>query len=128
MKVAVSRKFAPMATILIVDDDPYIRQLLCELAQDVGYHALVASNGRSALELARAHHPNLIISDVMMPGLDGYGLVHALRKDPALAKTTVFLMSAAFSRGQQAEVDVAGHIPKPFDLMQIEQLLRSLEG
>jgi CheY-like chemotaxis protein len=116
-----------MATVLIVDDDPYIRQLLCELAQDVGYSALSASNGQAALELARAHHPNLIISDVMMPGIDGYGLVHALRTDPALAHTTVFLMSAAFSVRQRAEADVAGLIRKPFDLVQIEQLLHSLK-
>lgn len=116
-----------MATVLIVDDEPYIRQLLCEIAQDVGYTALSASNGQAALELARTHRPSLIISDVMMPGLDGYGLVTALRTDPALAHTTVFLMSAAFSVKQRAETDVDGLIRKPFDLVQIEQLLRSLK-
>lgn len=115
-----------MATVLIVDDDPYIRQLLCELAQDVGYTALSASNGEAALELARLHRPRLVISDVMMPGLDGYGLVHALRTDPSLAHTTVFLMSAAFAGRQKTDTSVAGLIPKPFDLVQIEQLLRSL--
>jgi CheY-like chemotaxis protein len=115
-----------MATVLIVDDDPYIRQLLCELAQDVGYITLSASNGRAALELSRSHHPDLIISDVMMPGLDGYGLVQALRTDPALAHISVYLMSAAFAGKQKADPRVTGFIPKPFDLMQIEQLLRSM--
>jgi CheY-like chemotaxis protein len=114
-----------MATVLIVDDDAYICQLLCELAQDVGYTVLAANNGEVAFELARAHHPDLIISDVMMPGLDGYGLVHALRTEPTLTNTTVFLMSAAFGSTQQVDPDVAGLIPKPFDLVQIEQLLRN---
>jgi CheY-like chemotaxis protein len=117
-----------MATVLIVDDDPGIRQLLCELAQELGHTALSASNGGVALELARGQPPDLIISDVMMPGLDGYGLVSALRADPALAHTTVFLMSAAFGGRHHAEADVAGYIRKPFDLLQIEQLLHSLEG
>jgi CheY-like chemotaxis protein len=116
-----------MATVLIVDDDPYICQLLCEVAEEIGHTVLSATNGTSALELAQAHRPQLILSDVMMPGLDGYGLVHALRTNPALAHTAVFLMSAAFTDGVKAPNGaVSGFIPKPFDLLQIEQLLRSL--
>jgi CheY-like chemotaxis protein len=116
-----------MATVLIVDDDVSIRQLLCELAEELGHIVLAASNGTAALNLAQAHHPHLILSDVMMPGLDGYGLVHALRTDPELAHTTVFLMSAAFTAERKAQdAEISGFIVKPFDLMQIEQLLRSL--
>jgi CheY-like chemotaxis protein len=116
-----------MATVLIVDDDAYIRQLLCELAEELGHTVLSASDGTSALELAQTHRPQLILSDVMMPGLDGYGLVHALHTDPALAHTTVFLMSAAFTGERKAQDgQVTGFIAKPFDLLQIEQLLRSL--
>jgi len=116
-----------MAIVLIVDDDPYICQLLCEVAEDIGHRVLSANNGKAALELAQAHHPQLILSDVMMPGLDGFGLVHALRTDSSLAHTAVFLMSAAFTNGAKSgNGSVTGFIPKPFDLVQIEQLLRSL--
>jgi len=116
-----------MATVLIVDDDPAIRQLLCDLAEEFGHVVLSASNGVAALKLARAARPQLILSDVMMPGLDGYGLVHALRTDPALAQTPVFLMSAAFANSRTIrETEATGFIAKPFDLVQIEQLLRSL--
>lgn len=116
-----------MATVLIVDDDAYIRQMLCEVAEELGHTALSASNGVEALALTESHHPHLILSDLMMPGLDGYGLVHALRANPSLAHTTVFLMSAAFTSGRGfLDSEVAGYIPKPFDLLQIEQLLRGL--
>lgn len=116
-----------MATVLIVDDDSYIRQLLCDIGEDMGHTMLSASDGAAALTLAQVHRPHLILSDVMMPGLDGYGLAHALRTDPDLAHTAVFLMSAGFVSGRKVhDADVSGFIPKPFDLLQIEQLLRSL--
>lgn len=117
-----------MATILIVDDDPYICQLLCDLVEDLGHTPLSAMNGQAALEIARSRHPDLILTDVMMPVLDGYGLVQALRTDPSLSKTAVFLMSAAFSNRKKASAadEVTGFIEKPFDLLQIEQLLRGL--
>jgi CheY-like chemotaxis protein len=119
-----------MATVLIVDDDLAICQMLCELVEELGHTALSALNGHAALAVAKAHRPDLILSDVMMPVLDGYGLVHALRTEAELAHTTVFLMSAAFSSRRTAAIadEVTGFIEKPFDLTQIEQLLRNLSG
>lgn len=117
-----------MATVLIVDDDPNISQLLCDVIAELGHTPLAASQGRAGLTLARAHHPDLILSDVMMPVMDGYAFVHAIRADPALAETRVYLMSAATeSEGRVAALPaVTGFIAKPFELAQLEALLRSL--
>lgn len=119
---------ARMATILVVDDDPNIRQMLCDLIVDLGHTALSAHHGRAALAVAQAHRPDLILSDVMMPVMDGYALVRALRDDPVLATTTIFLMSAAPGRPASATSTppVNGFIPKPFDLSAVENLFENL--
>jgi CheY-like chemotaxis protein len=111
--------------VLIVDDDAQICQLLCELVVELGHIGLSASNGHAALELARAHRPTLILSDVMMPVLDGYGLVAALRMEPGLAEVKVVLMSAAFqqNRPMRSEIKANGYIAKPFELPEIEGLI-----
>lgn len=117
-----------MATVLVVDDDSNIRQLLCDLIADLGHTPLVAAQGRAGLALARAHHPDLILSDVMMPVMDGYALVQAIRAEPALTSTPVYLMSAATDseRKVKAMPAITGFISKPFELSALEQLLHSL--
>ncbi|HMQ34036.1 MAG TPA: response regulator [Chloroflexaceae bacterium] len=117
-----------MATVLVVDDDPNISQLLCDVIADLGHTPLAAAQGRAGLALARAHHPDLILSDVMMPVMDGYALLQAIRADPALAATRVYLMSAALEseRNDAAVPAVTGFIRKPFELTRLEHLLQSL--
>ena len=78
-----------MATILIVDDRPVNRQYLVTLLEYCGHRTLEAADGAEALALARAEHPDLIITDIIMPTMDGAELVQALRADPALAATPV---------------------------------------
>ena len=84
-----------MAKVLIVDDEAPIVALLADIVEEHGHVALLADNGAKGLELARAMHPDLIISDVMMPLLDGYALLGALRSEPDLAQITVVLVSVA---------------------------------
>jgi CheY-like chemotaxis protein len=117
-----------MAIVLVVDDDPNISQLLCDVIADLGHTPLTAPHGRAALALARAHRPDLILSDVMMPVMDGYALVQAIRADPALAATRLYLMSAATGSVPKAVglPAVTGFIAKPFELTQLERLLQSL--
>ncbi len=71
-----------IATILVVDDHPGIRENVAEILTLAGYRALEAENGKQAVEMAREHRPDLIICDIMMPELDGYGVLHMLRKYP----------------------------------------------
>jgi DNA-binding response OmpR family regulator len=105
----------PMSTrILIVDDDPAIVAVLEQLLDDEGFEVRYALDGREALSEIRRIHPDVILSDIMMPTLDGVELTRALRDqgDP----TPVVLMSAVF-----AGVDLPGvrFIAKPFDVDQL---------
>ena len=113
-----------MATVLVVDDERPIADMLVEIIEDSGHNALSAYNGVEALALAQRHHPDLIISDVMMPLMDGYMLLHQLRSDPELATTIVVMMSAAFNK--YPPQNDAIYMPKPFDLVVLEQLLADL--
>jgi len=117
-----------MATVLIIDDEEPIVELLADLAEEKGHVALRANNGVQGLGLAREAHPDLIISDIMMPLLDGYALLCALRSEPQLANTPVVLVSAGFSRGNQLRTDppADGYLQKPFDITAVESILEHL--
>ncbi|HMC15423.1 MAG TPA: hybrid sensor histidine kinase/response regulator [Albitalea sp.] len=80
--------------ILLVEDSATQAQRLQHLLNSKGYSTEVASNGREALEALRGHKPKLVISDVVMPEMDGYALCHAIKADPALADTPVMLVTS----------------------------------
>lgn len=86
-----------MATILIVDDRPSNRAYLLALLGFTGHRLLEADDGAIALELVRAHRPDLIITDILMPKMDGYEFVQRLRADRALAATRVIFYSAVYA-------------------------------
>ena len=71
--------------ILVVEDETSIRNNVVSMLRMEGFDVVDASNGRQALAVAREHLPGLILSDVMMPELDGYGLLEQLRADPLTA-------------------------------------------
>ena len=113
-----------MATILVVEDEPPIRELLTELLLDEGYDVLSAPDGIAALEILAGRLPDLLITDAMMPGLDGSGLVRRMRADPRTAAVPVLLISAV-PRPASVDLDGVGFLPKPFDL---DRLLREIEA
>jgi CheY-like chemotaxis protein len=85
-----------MATILVVDDNAINRKLLVALLSGDGHLTVQASDGADGLLLARAHKPQLIISDILMPSMDGYAFVRALRGEPALRGTPVIFYTAHY--------------------------------
>ncbi|MES2880003.1 MAG: EAL domain-containing protein [Pseudomonadota bacterium] len=85
-----------MAKILVVDDQDDNRALLVTLINYRGYQAFEAADGAEALALVRSEHPELVISDVLMPTMDGYEFVRQLRADPAIAATEVIFYSAHY--------------------------------
>lgn len=118
-----------MATVLIVDDEAPIVELLVDIIAEEGHTVLQAQNGLEGLALAQASQPDLIISDVMMPILDGYALLRELRSCPQTAHSQIILMSAAFAQGMKRDPDgivADGYLRKPFDLAAIERLLAGL--
>ena len=85
-----------MATILIVDDHESNRQFLTTLLGYGGHRLLEAADGREGLEIVRAEHPVLVITDILMPTMDGYEFVRQLRDDPALVHTNVIFCTAHY--------------------------------
>lgn len=70
-----------MITILVVEDNQQLLQLMCTVLVKNGYHTVIAEDGQSALDLLETEHIDLIISDIMMPGMDGYELTRRLREE-----------------------------------------------
>ena len=99
-----------MATILIVDDLAANRKFLLTLLRSQGHRLLEAADGREALATARAEHPDLVITDVLMPVMDGYELVRQLRLDPATAKTLVVLYTAYYGEREARVVALSNGV------------------
>jgi PAS domain S-box-containing protein/diguanylate cyclase (GGDEF)-like protein len=93
-------KTLAVATILVVDDDPANREFLVILLGYQMHHLLEASNGAEALLLVRTHHPDIVITDILMPTMDGYEFVRQLRTDPAIAATAVVFFTANYLKNE----------------------------
>ena len=108
--------------ILIVDDEPPILELVSEVVTDMGCTPLVATDGRRALELAREHHPSVIVTDLMMPHLNGVELIEALHDEGKPPIPTILMTAASAQAAHAARADAV--LAKPFDLDDLEMLLR----
>jgi CheY-like chemotaxis protein len=104
------------ARILVVDDSPEVREYLEVMLQAVGYTAIAAPDGRAALDLVRSQRPDLIITDVSMPGMSGFELLEHLRSDFAPPLPPVIVVSGfAISADEAVRRGAFSFIPKPFD-------------
>lgn len=104
--VPVATDETPRATILVVDDVAANRELLQDTLQPFGYMVLAADCVETAMRLARKRPPDLIVSDLRMPGRDGFALLRALQGDPALAGIPCMMLSSSsrnFSDRERAE-------------------------
>ncbi len=86
----------PYGPILVVEDNAHVRELLEVTLRFKGYPVLAAKNGEEAVELIKRERPALIITDILMPKMDGYTLVHYLRKDAATRQIPVIFISATY--------------------------------
>ena len=117
----------PMNTILIVDDEYLIADILGFALEDEGYLVEKASNGSKALEVLKEKRFQLVITDYMMPMLNGEELVRAMREDPALCELPVILMSGA-QASQGCPALFAAVFDKPFDMDVMIAKVRQLLG
>ena len=109
---------ANVKTILVVDDEEAVVEFVASLLEDSGYRILRAYDGLGALEIARAEHPDLVITDIMMPIMNGLELCRQLHASPATRHIPVVLMTAG--RLQHEECPEARTLAKPFDLAELE--------
>ncbi len=101
-----------MALVLIVDDDPVGRELLATLVRYKGHEPLEASDGAEALAIARERRPQLVISDILMPTMDGYELLRRLRRDPELARTVVMFYTASYHEKEAHQLAATGGVAR----------------
>lgn len=106
-----------MTTVLVVDDEPVLRAVVREVLMEDGYGVIEAADGRAMLELLEQERPDLVLMDVMMPGLDGREADQALRVRPHLPAVPVVMMSAAV-HPSGLDPTIAAFLPKPFALDQ----------
>lgn len=107
-----------MKRVMVVDDEPGVRNMLVAVLEDEGYSVLSATNGAQALALLEREHPDLVLLDIMLPGVDGREVFRRMADLPGAAETPVMLMSAA-ARPNLTDRRLAGFLPKPFDLDQL---------
>src|SRR5450432_2718460 len=107
-----------MKKILLIEDNDDIRENTAEILELSNYKVIVAENGKIGVEKAIEHTPDLIICDIMMPGLDGYGVLHAVHKNEAIKNTPFIFLTAKTERGdfrKGMELGADDYITKPFD-------------
>lgn len=115
-----------MTTILVVEDEPSIADLLAVLLEAEGYRVMVAGNGREALERIAVSRPDLVLSDVMMPGMDGRELCRRLERQPNHSRIPVVLMSAVSHPKTLTDCHAAAFVEKPFDIDKLLATVRQV--
>lgn len=123
-----------MKKILLIEDNDNIRENTAEILELSNYHVIVAENGKTGVEQAIKHKPDLIICDIMMPVLDGYGVLHAVQKNQEIKNTPFIFLTAKserndFRKGMESGAD--DYITKPFDgtelLKAVDSRLKKIE-
>ncbi len=117
------------AQLLLVDDEPGLREAVKDYLQESGFNVQVASNAREGWELVQKNTPDLVISDIMMPQVDGYQFLKQMRDDPRFKKLPVVFLTAKGMttdriQGYQAGVDA--YLPKPFDPDELVAIVENL--
>lgn len=116
-------------TILIVDDEEFGRETLESLLVKEPYRLLFASNGPEMLKVARENRPDLVLLDVMMPGMDGFEACEILRQDPEISETPVIMVTALDdkdSRIRGIEAGADDFISKPFDRIELRAKVKTI--
>jgi len=118
-----------VARILVVEDDHVIRELLVVNLKMEGHEAVTAADGNEALEVVARTHPDVVLLDMMLPGLDGWEVTSRLKGDSETSAIPIVALSA---RAMQADIDrgrelgVDHYVTKPFDPIDLMQLVGSL--
>lgn len=109
-------------SILIVDDEPTVRQLLQAVLLNSGYEVMLAENGRMAFEILKSERPDLILLDIMMPEISGYDVIDEIKKNEELKNIPIMLVTALDDRDNRIkglELGAVDYISKPFDRVEI---------
>ncbi len=117
-----------MKTILVIEDNEDIRENVEEILTLSDYKVLTAQNGKEGVDIAQKNQPDLIICDIMMPGIDGYGVLHVLHKDPLTQNIPFIFLTSKSERSDfraAMEMGADDYITKPFSG---NELLNAIES
>ena len=122
-----ARGATPEARLLVVDDEPNIRELLSASLRYAGFEVETAADGQQALALAESYRPDLLVLDVMMPGLDGFGVVRRLRQ-AGRRTPVVFLTARDAAEDKVSGLTLGGddYVTKPFSLDEVLARIRAV--
>jgi DNA-binding response OmpR family regulator len=108
--------------VLVVDDNPQYREQAAQVMREAGFEVVLASNGFEALSAALKHQPSVVLSDVTMPGMDGWQLLRMIRARPTLRRTPVLFLTDLSSEEQRLrgyELGVDDYVAKPFTAVEL---------
>jgi CheY-like chemotaxis protein len=118
-----------MARVLVIDDEPDVRWLLRLSLERVGHEVLLAEDGLRGVAMAQKQRPDAIVLDLMMPVMDGYGVLRALEKDERTARVPVVVLTAKAIPEEEDRATAAGAVrflTKPFDPNDLARELEAL--
>jgi CheY-like chemotaxis protein len=118
------RLLTSAATVLVIDDDPAVRELMQRSLGKDGYRVEVAADGRAGLEMAKRLRPAVITLDVMMPSMDGWAVLAALKADPATADIPVVMLTIVDDRNMGFALGAADYFTKPIDWQRLSSVLQ----
>lgn len=125
-----TQEFTPQDFLVLVVDDTVDNLVIISLhLQQSGYRVVTANDGEEAIKVASLTHPDLILMDISMPGLDGLGATRKIREHPTLRPVPVIAVTAFTTEGfQRAAYDAGmeGYLTKPIDFERLNDLIRSL--
>ena len=118
-----------MATVLVVDDTPSQLELMNVYLQDGGYHVITASDAKDALLKAENYQPDIILTDVVMPGMSGFEFCRQLKRNPVTQKLPIVICSSKNKQidkiwGMRQGADI--YLTKPFSKQELIQALKSV--
>ena len=114
-------------TVLTVDDSRTMRDMLMLALKDAGYRVVQAEDGVHNLEVLQAERPDIVITDINMPRMDGFGFIEGMRADPAFSAVPVLVLtteSDAAKKQRAREAGATGWIVKPFDPAKLVDAVR----
>jgi signal transduction histidine kinase/CheY-like chemotaxis protein/methyl-accepting chemotaxis protein len=118
-----TKKLSANSTVLVIDDDPSIRELLSDHLEKLGYKAISAQNGQEGLQMARQHKPDAITLDVMMPDMNGWTVLSALKEDPEVANIPVIMLSIIEDKERGYALGATDYLLKPVSREQLGNVL-----
>ena len=116
----------PMLKILLVDDDPNIRQLVNLYLQKEGFEVMMADRGDEALKMFKASPPNLILLDIMLPGMDGWQVCREVRKISNIPIIMLTAKDETFDKVLGLELGADDYIAKPFDMKELVARIKAV--